>query len=176
MRVQAATRQPISVFYSYAHEDDALRDELEKHLSLLQRQGIIHAWHDRNITGGSVWKDQIDQHLEAAQLTLLLISPDFLHSDYCHVVEDASRPRQRAADGHPLAVRREAPHNKRLQQTSPPANTFASGLAPDPQRVRWKRKVCVRCNKPHPLARTIHLDTSSYWNKFAQLHPKSARL
>jgi hypothetical protein len=52
------------------------------------------------------------------------------------VVPDASRPEQRAADCHPLAARREAPHNKRMQQTIPPANTFASGLAPDPQRVR----------------------------------------
>ena len=51
------------------------------------------------------------------------------------IVEGASRPRQRDADGHPLAARLEAPHNKRMQQTSPPANTFASGLAPDPQRV-----------------------------------------
>jgi hypothetical protein len=36
---------------------------------------------------------------------------------------------------HPLLVRREAPHKKRIQQTSPPANKFASGLAADPQRV-----------------------------------------
>jgi tetratricopeptide (TPR) repeat protein len=87
MRGQAVIGPPISVFYSYAHEDEALRDELEKHLNLLQRQGIIQAWHDRNITGGSAWEDQVDQHLEAAQLILLLISPDFLHSDYCYGTE-----------------------------------------------------------------------------------------
>jgi hypothetical protein len=38
-------RPTVRVFYSYAHEDEALRDELEKHLSLMQRQGIIQAWH-----------------------------------------------------------------------------------------------------------------------------------
>ena len=65
------------------------------------------------------------------------------------VVEDASRPRQRAADGHPLAVRREAPHNKRMQQTSPPANRFASGFAPDPQRVRLPSLCrCGACISP----------------------------
>jgi tetratricopeptide (TPR) repeat protein len=80
-------RPPVRVFYSYAHEDEALRDELEKHLSLMQRQGIIQAWHDREITAGRAWKDAFDQHLEAAELILLLISPDFLHSDYCYDIE-----------------------------------------------------------------------------------------
>jgi TIR domain len=87
MNRQAAMRPPVRVFYSYAHEDEALRDKLETHLSLLQRQGIIQAWHDREITAGQAWKDMIDQHLEAAELILLLISPDFLHSDYCYDIE-----------------------------------------------------------------------------------------
>ena len=87
MNSQAAMRPPVRVFYSYAHEDEALRDKLETHLSLLQRQGIIQAWHDREITAGRAWKDAIDQNLEAAELILLLISPDFLHSDYCYDIE-----------------------------------------------------------------------------------------
>ena len=41
----------IEVFYSYAHRDEALRTELDKHLSLLKRQGVIAGWHDRRITG-----------------------------------------------------------------------------------------------------------------------------
>jgi tetratricopeptide (TPR) repeat protein len=80
-------RQPVRVFYSYAHADEVLRNELARHLRLLQRQGIITSWHDRNITAGSPWKDMIDQHLEDAQVILLLISPDFLASDYCYDIE-----------------------------------------------------------------------------------------
>ena len=77
----------LTVFYSYAHEDETLRDELEKHLSLLKRQGVIDDWHDREITAGQHWRNQIDEHLEAAQLILLLVSADFLASDYCNDVE-----------------------------------------------------------------------------------------
>jgi hypothetical protein len=42
----------MEVFFSYAHEDEALRDKLAKHLKLLERQGVIKAWHDRDITAG----------------------------------------------------------------------------------------------------------------------------
>jgi hypothetical protein len=82
-----AAPQPLEIFYSYAHEDEELRDKLEKHLSQLKRQGFISDWHDRDITAGSEWKNEIDKYLESAQIILLLISPDFLASDYCHDVE-----------------------------------------------------------------------------------------
>ena len=79
--------EPIKVFYSYSHEDEELRKLLETHLSLLRRQRLINEWHDRCITAGYEWQDEIDQHLENAQLILLLISPDFIASDYCYEVE-----------------------------------------------------------------------------------------
>jgi hypothetical protein len=49
-----ATPQPISVFYSYDPHDEALREELETHLSLLQHQGVISGWHQRNIRAGNL--------------------------------------------------------------------------------------------------------------------------
>lgn len=79
--------RPIEVFYSYAHEDEKLRDELEKHLANLKRQKIITAWHDRNISAGTEWDDEIKNHLNRASVILLLISPDFMNSDYCNEVE-----------------------------------------------------------------------------------------
>ena len=78
---------PVELFYSYAHEDEALRDELEKHLSLLKRSGLIVAWHDRRIGVGEEWRHQIDAHARSADIILLLVSPDFLASDYCYNVE-----------------------------------------------------------------------------------------
>jgi TIR domain len=77
----------MEVFFSYAHKDEALRDELAKHLKLLERQGVITAWHDRNITAGEEWKETINNHLESANIILLLISADFLASDYCYDIE-----------------------------------------------------------------------------------------
>ena len=76
--------KPVTLFYSYSHRDEALRDELETHLSLLRREGIIQEWHDRRIGAGKEWADSIDENLEAADVVLLLISADFLASDYCY--------------------------------------------------------------------------------------------
>jgi hypothetical protein len=53
-------------------------------LKLLHRQGLISAWHDRKIAAGEEWKDQIDKNLEAAEIILLLISADFIASDYSY--------------------------------------------------------------------------------------------
>src|SRR5579884_2200556 len=79
--------EPMELFYSYAHEDEALRNELEKHLKLLQRQGYLTQWHDRQIPPGNVRAEEIDTHLKAARIILLLVSPDFIASDYCYGVE-----------------------------------------------------------------------------------------
>ena len=76
--------KPVTLFYSYSHRDEALRDELETHLSLLRREGIIQEWHDRRIGAGKEWAEAIDENLEAANIILLLISADFLASDYCY--------------------------------------------------------------------------------------------
>lgn len=84
---QAPTRGPIRLFYSYSHRDEHLRDDLETHLSLLRKQGVIAPWHDRRIGAGMEWAASIDQYLESADVILLLVSADFLASDYCYDVE-----------------------------------------------------------------------------------------
>jgi hypothetical protein len=78
---------PLEVFFSYAHEDEELRQALEKHLALLQRRGLIVGWHDRRIIAGEQWSEEIDVHVHSAQVILLLISSDFLASDYCYGIE-----------------------------------------------------------------------------------------
>lgn len=77
----------IEIFLCYAREDEPLRQGLEKHLRVLQRQGIIDIWHDRNISAGTEWERKIDSHLSTARIILLLVSPDFLDSDYCYSIE-----------------------------------------------------------------------------------------
>jgi CheY-like chemotaxis protein len=78
---------PVDLFCSYSHKDEALREELDAHLALLRRRGVLNPWHDRRIAPSDDWKESIDSHLEAADIVLLLISPDFMASDYCYDVE-----------------------------------------------------------------------------------------
>ncbi len=77
----------LEIFYSYAHEDEELRNQLEKHLSLLKRQGFISGWYDRLISAGTDWAREIDIHLDSAQIILLLVSADFMYSEYCYGIE-----------------------------------------------------------------------------------------
>lgn len=81
------TPSPVTVFISYAHEDEALKRQLSNHLSILKRHGVISEWHDRLISPGADWSNAIDSHLESAQIILLLVSSDFLASDYCYETE-----------------------------------------------------------------------------------------
>jgi len=77
----------ISIFVSYAHADEGLRNELAKQLRVLERQGIIQSWHDQKMLPGSNRRQEIDQQLNSAQIILLLLSPDFMNSDSCCNVE-----------------------------------------------------------------------------------------
>jgi hypothetical protein len=83
----AGLKAPVELFYSYCHRDEKLRDELDIHLAAMRREGVIVGWHDRMIAAGQEWKGQIDEHLNAAAVILLLVSPHFIESDYCHDVE-----------------------------------------------------------------------------------------
>lgn len=77
----------IKIFFCYAHEDEALLNRLKKHLKPFQREGLIDTWHDRDITAGAEWEREISEQLNTSQLILLLVSPDFMDSDYCYSVE-----------------------------------------------------------------------------------------
>jgi tetratricopeptide (TPR) repeat protein len=88
----------LKLFYCYAHEDKTLRNLLEKHLANIKRQELITNWNDRNINAGQEWAREIDTNLNTADIILLLISPDFVHSDYCYSIE-MKRALQRHENG-----------------------------------------------------------------------------
>ena len=77
----------VRVFISYSHRDETLRLQLDKHLAPLKGQKVIESWHDRQIQAGMEWADQIDDNLNKADIILLLVSPDFVASDYCFKIE-----------------------------------------------------------------------------------------
>lgn len=125
----------VRVFISYSHADDAYRAELEKHLALMRRQELIALWHDRQISPGDAWKGAIDKNLESADIVLLLVSADFLASDYCYDVE-MQRAMVRQSEGSarliPVIVRecdwKFAPFGKlqALPRDGRPVTSFAS--------------------------------------------------
>lgn len=77
----------MDLFISYAHVDEGLKNELIKHLSAARRSGVIQEWHDRHIMPGADWSVEIDDALDRCGIVLLVISADFIHSDYCYGVE-----------------------------------------------------------------------------------------
>ena len=87
--------QPIQIFVSYSHADEAYKDELLKHLSLLRRQGKVAPWTDRDIVAGEEWESSIFDRLDGAGLVVLLVSADFLASDFCY-----DREMKRAIERH----------------------------------------------------------------------------
>ncbi|HIK04459.1 MAG TPA: tetratricopeptide repeat protein [Trichormus sp. M33_DOE_039] len=89
--------KPIKVFISYHEKDEEFRQQLETHLASLRRQEVISSWHDRKIIPGQDIQGEIDQHLNQAGLILLLISPEFLDSDYHWTVEVTRALEQNAA-------------------------------------------------------------------------------
>lgn len=77
-------KRMLSLFFSYSHADEKYRDELEIHLAILKRENVISVWHDRRIDAGSSIDDEIDSNLDTADIVLLMVSANFLASDYCY--------------------------------------------------------------------------------------------
>lgn len=96
-------QQAMRVFCSYSHKDENLRNKLETHLKLLQRRGLIETWHDRKIEAGDDWKRKIDDNLERADIILLLVSADFIASEYCYAKE-MKRALERHEKNEALAI------------------------------------------------------------------------
>lgn len=70
------------VFISYSHRDEKYKDELLRHLRVLEKQGVASFWDTSLIPTGANWSDEIRKAIHEARVAVLLISPDFLASDY----------------------------------------------------------------------------------------------
>jgi len=112
MRLREMATPPLKtlkVFYSYAYEDKEYRQQLEKHLSNILRLYRIQTWFNRLIKAGERWEAILNDRLNTADLILLLISADFLASDYCYN-QEMRRALERDARGEariiPVLVRR----------------------------------------------------------------------
>src|SRR5262249_39987776 len=74
--------RPVTIFYSYSHKDEKYRDALSSSLSLLKRQGFIKEWYDGNLVPGEKWEEKIYKQLDSADVLLMLVSRDFINSEF----------------------------------------------------------------------------------------------
>lgn len=98
----------LSVFVSYSHTDKVFLELLTKHLALLRRLNLISTWVDLEIKGGDHWDKEISKKMANADIFLLLVSPDFINSDYCYEIElDAALERDAKKEARviPIIVR-----------------------------------------------------------------------
>lgn len=101
----------VKIFCSYAHQDQIFAHQLKIHFAALTRLYPCVFWTDTEISAGEEWEQAIRRHLDTAQIILLLVSPDFIASDYCYGKE-MKRAMERHEQGEvcviPIIVRRVA--------------------------------------------------------------------
>ncbi len=78
---------PLTLFFSYSHQDANFKSSLEVHLRALERQGLLSTWSDCKIRAGNELDREIQKQLELSDVFLLLISSDYIGSEYCWGVE-----------------------------------------------------------------------------------------
>ena len=81
---QVSKRSQRDVFISYTHHDHKALEYLHTRLDAFRDKGDIHSWHDREISSGTVWHNEVASQLDRSRLFVPLVSPEFLSSDYCY--------------------------------------------------------------------------------------------
>ncbi len=86
-RLGAMANASLHLVYSYSHKDERMLNRLRTHLAVLRRHEGMTEWYDRDIEAGAKWRQEIAEQLNLADLILLLVSADYLASDFCYEEE-----------------------------------------------------------------------------------------
>ena len=98
----AAATKGLRLFISYSHSDTDCLTRLLVHLKPLERQGLVDCWSDKKIRAGDKWKSQLTSNLEFAAVAILLVSADFLASDF--IVNNELPPLLMKAEANGLRI------------------------------------------------------------------------
>ena len=95
--------EALRIFISYSHKDEKIKNDFVSHLSPLKRLNLVSEWHDRKIEPGDKWEQSISTNLSTADIIVLLISIDFINSNYCYDIE-MEAALERVANGSAILV------------------------------------------------------------------------
>jgi len=130
------------IFVSYSHHDSAWLDRLRVHLRPLEREQRIELWDDTRIRPGQDWRAEIENALESAACAVLLVSPDFLASDFCSLEEVPRLLRAARARGVTILSVilspcrfQETPGISAFQAVNPPSRTLSEMAEPERDRT-----------------------------------------
>lgn len=85
-----------TIFVSYSHKDTIYLDRIKIHLKPLERKGAIQLWSDTLILSGEKWKEKIEAALDKAAIALLLVSADFMASEF--IINNELQPLLKSAE------------------------------------------------------------------------------
>jgi hypothetical protein len=86
-RRPSSMRSRNKIFISYSHQDEVFLQQLQTYLKPLERKGLVDCWDDTRIAAGMKWREEIQNALDTAEIAILLISSNFLASDFIDEVE-----------------------------------------------------------------------------------------
>jgi small GTP-binding protein len=105
---ESAVSNTPKLFISYSHKDAEYKDELLNRLKVISRQFNVDTWHDEQLLAGDKIDPEIIKQLDVADMVIMLISPDFIASDYCFETEmqrALENAEQRSSRVIPIIVR-----------------------------------------------------------------------
>ena len=88
-----------SIFFSFSHKDVAWAERLTMYLKVAERRGVISLWDEERIQPGQKWKDEIREALNTTSIAILMVSPDYLASDFILDEEVPELLRRRQEEG-----------------------------------------------------------------------------
>src|SRR5882724_6600891 len=133
IRVGSSSMSRANIFISYSHRDRHWQEWLVTHLGVLEREGRIELWHDQRLVPGEDFARRLDEQMRTARIAVLLLSADFLTSEFVREKEVPTLLQRHAAAGmliYPLLIRdcawQEVPWLANLQLRPPDARPLAS--------------------------------------------------